>query len=187
MPVEPENLGLLALMLLHDSRRRARITSDGRLVTLEEQDRSLWDRAQSREGIDLVERALGMRAAGPYQLQAAIAAIHAQAGTAAETDWRQIEALYSELVRLNPSPVVMLNHAVAVAMGNGIERGLALIDELADSGELAGYHLYHASRADLLRRLDRRSEAAEAYQRALSLATNQVERDYLLRRLRDLQ
>lgn len=183
MPREPENLGLLALMLLHDSRRGARITPDGRLATLEGQDRSLWDRRQAREGLELIERALRMRAVGPYQLQAAIAALHAQAGTAAETDWRQIEALYSELGQVNPSPVVMLNHAVAVAMAGSIERGLTLIDELGASGELDSYHLYHAARADLLRRLNRRQQAAAAYESALNLATNQIERNYLLWRL----
>jgi RNA polymerase sigma-70 factor, ECF subfamily len=186
MPDGPENLGLLALMLLHDSRRAARTDTDGRLVTLEEQDRSLWDRNQALAGIELVKRALAMRSPGPYQVQAAIAAVHAEAATANDTDWRQIEALYAELTRMNPSPVVLLNHAVAVAMGRGVEQGLALVDHLGNSGELTGYHLYHAARADLLRRLDRRSEAARAYERALALVTNEVEREYLQLRLESI-
>jgi RNA polymerase sigma-70 factor (ECF subfamily) len=186
MPDEPENLGLLALMLLHDSRRAARTNQDGRLVTLEEQDRSLWDRDQALAGTQLVQRALSMRNPGPYQVQAAIAAVHAEAPTAKATDWRQIEALYAELACMNSSPVVLLNHAVAVAMGRGLEEGLTLIDAIGDSGELDGYHLYHAARADLLRRLDRRSEAARAYETALALVSNDVERDYLQRRLSSL-
>ena len=180
MPAQPENLGLLALMLLHDSRRTARSTSTGELITLEEQDRSLWNGEQAREGLDLVERALRLRVPGPYQLQAAIAALHAQARTSADTDWRQIAALYQELHRLQPSKVIKLNQAVAVAMGEGLERGLVLIDAL-DS--LDDYYLFHAARADLLRRLNRRAEAASAYQRALALTANQVERNYLQRRL----
>jgi RNA polymerase sigma-70 factor (ECF subfamily) len=180
MPEQPENLGLLALILLHDSRRAARSTSTGELITLEEQDRSLWDRRQAEEGLDLVERALRQRSPGPYQLQAAIAALHAQASTAADTDWRQIAALYRELHRFQPSKVIELNQAVAVAMGEGLERGLALIDALEG---LDDYYLFHAARADLLRRLNRHTEAAEAYQRALTLTANQVERGYLQRRL----
>jgi RNA polymerase sigma-70 factor (ECF subfamily) len=183
MPDQPENLGLLSLMLLHDSRRAARSTPNGELITLEEQDRSLWDWQQALEGLNLVERALRLRAPGPYQLQAAIAALHAQAPTAADTDWRQIAALYRELQRFQPSKVVELNQAVAVAMGEGLERGLALIDALDG---LNDYYLFHAARADLLRRLNRPAEAAKAYQRAIALAGNQVERGYLQRRMQKL-
>jgi RNA polymerase sigma-70 factor, ECF subfamily len=186
MPDEPENLGLLALMLLHDSRRDARMSSAGELVLLEEQDRSLWNRAQIEEGLRLVEQALRMRRVGPYQLQAAIAALHAQAAASDETDWKQIAALYRELSVLQPSAVVALNHAVAVALSEGLEKGLAIIDRIGASGELDSYHLYHGARADLLRRLGRHAEAAEAYQRALALTANAVEQRYLRRRLREL-
>jgi RNA polymerase sigma-70 factor (ECF subfamily) len=186
LPDEPENLGLLALMLLHDSRRDARIDSQGRLVTLEEQDRKLWDRERIREGLELVDRALPMRAIGFYQLQAAIAALHAEAQSPAETDWPQIAALYQELVRIAPSPVVALNHAVAVAMNQGLVPGLALVEQVGASGGLDEYYLYHAARADILRRLGRREDAASAYQDALRLATNKVEQEYLLRRLNEL-
>jgi RNA polymerase sigma-70 factor, ECF subfamily len=177
---EPENLGLLALMLLHDSRRLARVDAAGRLVTLDEQDRALWDRGAISEGQRLVDRALRCGRVGPYQLQAAIAALHAEAGSADETDWPQIAALYGLLVRVDPSPVVLLNHAVAIGMSDGPERGLALIDALAG---LDTYHLYHAARADLLRRLGAPAEAATAYRRALALTANAVERAYLERRL----
>jgi len=177
---EPENFGLLALMLLHDSRRHARIDDAGLLVTLEEQDRSLWHREQIREGLALVEAALRRGGIGPYQLQAAIAAVHAEADTSAQTDWRQIAALYGELARIDPNPVVLLNRAVAIGMSEGLERGLALIDALPG---LDNYHLFHAARADLLRRLGLRSAAAEAYRRALDLTANGVERAYLERRL----
>ena len=180
---EPENLGLLALMLLHDSRRHARVNAVGALVTLEEQDRSLWDREQIAEGLALVETALRMGRVGPYQLQAAIAAVHAEAESPEQTDWPQIAALYSELARLNPSPIVLLNGAVAVAMSEGPGRGLALLDELGASGDLDRYHLFHAARADLLRRLRYFEAAAEAYKRALALMANGVERAYLERRL----
>jgi RNA polymerase sigma-70 factor, ECF subfamily len=186
LPKEPENLGLLALMLLHDSRRNARVNSAGELVTLEEQDRSLWNRDQICEGVRLLKDALRLHSVGPYQLQAAIAAVHGEAQTPADTDWRQIASLYSELMRLSPTPVVALNHAVAVAMSEGLPRGLAMIDDLGASGELDGYYLFHAARADILRRLGRRHDAADAYQRALALATNQVERNYLTRRLREV-
>jgi RNA polymerase sigma-70 factor, ECF subfamily len=186
-PNEPESLGLLALMLLHDSRRNARTNGAGELVTLEDQDRSLWIADQIDEGIAAIERALAMRSAGPYQLQAAIAAVHAQARTAGETDWAQIVALYGELSRIDPSPVISLNHAVAIAMSEGPEAGLLQIDELGASGALEKYHLYHAARADLLRRMNRRKEAIAAYEKALSLAGNQVEIDYLKRRLTTLQ
>jgi len=180
---DPEGLGLLALMLLHDSRRQTRVDAAGALVTLEEQDRSLWDRAQIDEGLALVDAALRMRRIGPYQLQAAIAALHAEAATSAETDWLQIAALYGELARIHPSPVVQLNGAVAVGMSEGPGRGLALIDELGTSGELERYHLFHAARADMLRRLGSFEAAAEAYRRALALMANGVERAYLERRL----
>ena len=186
VPKEPESLGLLALMLLHDSRRDARVTADGELVLLEEQDRSLWHRQQIDEGLTLVEQALRLGRPGPYQLQAAIVAVHVEARTAEETDWRQIAALYQELSRADPSPVVSLNHAVAVAMSEGIEKGLALIEELGASGELDSYHLYHAARADLLRRAGSRDRALAAYERALSLTSNAVERRYLRRRIAEL-
>jgi RNA polymerase sigma-70 factor (ECF subfamily) len=183
MPTEPENIGLLALMLLHDSRRDARCTADGELVPLEEQDRSRWHSEQIAEGKHLLERALGLHSAGPYQIQAAIAAVHAEAKTAEETDWRQIAALYSILSAKQPSPIVFLNHAVAIAMSDGLERGLALVDHLGTSGDLDRYHLFHAARADLLRRMSRSGEALEAYRRALALTTNTVESSYLRRRM----
>jgi RNA polymerase sigma-70 factor (ECF subfamily) len=186
MPGEPENLGLLALMLLHDSRRAARISANGQLVTLEEQDRSLWDQEEIQSGIDLTQRALRMRSPGFYQLQAAIAAVHAEAATAQDTDWRQIAALYRELLNFSPTPVIQLNLSVAVAMSEGYERGLELMDSLDREGALSGYYLLHASRADLLRRLGRSTEAAAAYERALDLTTNRVEQDYLRARLSQL-
>jgi len=181
LPGEPEVTGLLALMLLQDSRRETRVDSAGNLVTLEEQDRSRWDRGEIEEGTRLVEECWRQLRVGPYQLQAAIAAVHANAPIAAETDWHEIAMLYRELAALNPSPVVALNHAVAVAMSEGIEKGLALVDNLADG--LEGYYLLHAARADLLRRLERKNDAANAYAKALELATNDVERNYLTRRL----
>ena len=187
LPNQPENLGLLALMLLHDSRRDARVSRDGKIVVLEEQDRALWDREQIREGSELVRRALRMRSPGPYQLQAAIAAVHCESRSAADTDWHEIAALYRELFRISPSPVVALNHAVAIAMSKGLDRGLAQIDELGETGELKRYHLFHAARADLLRRMGRNSEAAEAYEEALRLATNAVEQEYLRGRLNALR
>ncbi len=177
---EPENFGLLALMLLHDSRRHARVDDNGMLVTLEEQDRSLWDRERIREGLALVEAALRRGLIGPYQLQAGIAAVHAEAASPEETDWHQIAFLYSELAWLDPSPVVLLNRAVAIGIGEDLRRGLGLIDALSG---LDNYHLYHAARADLLRRLGLRGEAAEAYRRARALTANGVERAYLERRL----
>ena len=182
-PQEPESMGLLALMLLHDSRRKARVDATGGLVTLEEQDRSLWDRGQIAEGLRYAETALRLRPIGPYQLQAAIAALHAGARSPAETDWPQIAALYGELARINPSPVVQLNGAVAIGMSEGPGRGLALIDKLGASGELERYHLFHAARADMLRRLGSVAAAADAYRRALALMANGVERAYLERRL----
>jgi RNA polymerase sigma-70 factor (ECF subfamily) len=180
---DPEGLGLLALMLLHDSRRQARVDASGALVTLEEQDRSLWDRAEIDEGLGLVDAALRMGRVGPYQLQAAIAALHAEAVSPVDTDWRQIAALYGVLARLQPSPVVRLNGAVAIGMSEGPGRGLALIDELGAAGELDRYHLFHAARADMLRRLGSLEAAADAYRRALALMANGVERAYLERRL----
>jgi len=186
MPDNPESMALLALMLLHDSRRDARSTAEGELVPLEDQNRALWHRDQIVAGIDLVERALGRRNPGPYQLQAAIAAIHAEAASAAETDWKQIAALYALLNAGQNSPVIALNHAVAVAMSEGLDRGLHLIDVLGTAGQLDSYHLYHAARADLLRRLDRADEARESYHRALALVTNAVEQRYLCRRIAEL-
>jgi RNA polymerase sigma-70 factor, ECF subfamily len=186
IPRDAETLGLLALMLLHDSRRNARINAGGQLVTLEEQDRCLWDRAEMEQGFRLVETALRLQHAGPYQLQAAIAALHAHAKTFAETDWAEIAGLYNQLKNISPSPVVALNHAVAIAMSEGPVRGLELIDELGATGDLIDYHLFHAARADLLRRLDRKAEAAEAYARALNLARNPIEQNYLRRRIAEL-
>lgn len=186
MPDEPEALGLLALMLLHDARRGARTGDDGELVLLDDQDRSRWDRAAISEGAALVERALRMRAPGSYQLQAAIAALHDQATTPQATDWHQIAGLYGELARRSPSPVVALNHAVAVAMDEGIEAGLALIEEIAGTGVLDEYPYLHAARADLLRRLGRADEARAAYERALGLTANAAERRFLRRRLTEV-
>ena len=187
LPNEPENLGLLALMLLHDSRRKARINQHEELMTLEEQDRSLWDTERISEGVELVQKALRLKSIGPYQLQAAIAAVHAGAHSAAETDWRQIEALYRELLRISPSPVVALNHAVAVAMSEGLETGLTRIDQIGATKELDEYYLFHAARADLLRRLNRSGQAIAAYRQALQLATNKIEQDYLRKRLTEMQ
>jgi RNA polymerase sigma-70 factor (ECF subfamily) len=183
MPNEPENFGLLALMLLQDSRRRARVNDRGELMLLEEQDRSLWDRKEIDEGVRLVERALAMRRPGSYQVQAAIAAVHCEAETAADTDWRQIVALYERLLRISSSPVVALNYAAAVAMSDGPETGLELIESAGAGGRLEQYYLFHAARADLLRRLNRFDEAHTAYERALSLSTNRVEQNYIRQRL----
>ena len=178
MPDEAESFGLLALLLLQDSRRDARTGPDGELVLLEDQDRTLWDRARIDEGLRVLERALALRSPGPYQLQAAIAALH----TEPQTDWAQIAALYAQLARQVPSPVVELNRAVAVAMAAGPEHGLALMRDLP----LDEYHLYHAARADLLRRLERIDEAAAAYRRALELAQTEPERRFLSRRLAEI-
>ena len=183
---EPEALGLLALMLLHDARRAARATPEGDLVLLEDQDRSSWNAAQIAEGAALVERAIATRRFGPYTLQAAIAAVHAEAASPATTDWEEIVALYDLLVRALPSPVVELNRAAAVAMRDGPVAGLALIDALLARGELRDYHLAHAARADLCRRLGRATEARAAYERALALARQEPERRYLQRRLREV-
>jgi RNA polymerase sigma-70 factor (ECF subfamily) len=185
MPDEAEALGLLALLLFHYSRRHARTSADGDLILLEDQDRSRWDRDLIDEGRRLLERALRLGRPGNYQLQAAIAAVHADALTADQTDWRQIVALYDVLARLQASPVIALNRAVAVAFASGYERGLALLDELGAAGALSQYLYFHAARADLLRRLGRLPEARAAYESALSLATNPVERRFLERRLRE--
>ncbi len=186
LPGEPEALGLLALMLLTDARRPAREAADGSMVRLEEQDRSRWDAARIAEGAALVARALAMGRAGPYQFQAAIAAVHDEAATAADTDWPQILGLYEVLGRLAPSPVVALNRAVALAQVAGPAVGLAAMDELAGDPAMAWYRFYHAARADLLRRLGRDGEAASAYDRALALAPNGPERTFLERRRREV-
>ena len=183
---DAEALGLLALMLLHDARRAARVGSQGELVLLEEQDRSLWDHAQIEVGTAVLERALKMGQPGPYQIQAAIAALHDQAATPQETDWPQIAGLYQALQQYTNSPVVVLNWAVAVAMAEGPMRGLALLDELAETGTLDHYHLFHAARADLLRRAGFRDEAYDAYTIALDLCQNAVEKRFLRRRLAEL-
>ena len=184
---EPEVMGLLALMLLQESRRAARTSPEGELILLENQDRSRWNRAQIQEGIALVERALMSRRFGPYTLQAAIAAVHAEASTAAATDWPQIVALYSVLARVEPSPIVELNRAVAVAMRDGPQAGLDLIDTLLARGDLAEYHLAHSARADLCRRLGKTAEARAAYEKALSLTQQEPERRFLENRLRELR
>ena len=183
---EPEAMGLLALMLLQDSRRTARISASGELVLLDEQDRSLWNRAQIEEGTALVDRLLAARRIGPYTLQAVIASVHARAPDAGATDWRQIVVLYDALLHLEPSPVIELNRAVAVAMRDGPASGLALVDALLERGELAGYRLAHAARADLCRRLGRTAQARAAYQRALELTSQESERRFLARRLAEL-
>jgi len=187
MPDATEANGLLALMLLHDSRRDTRMSEDGELVLLEDQDRSRWDREQIDEGLRRVHEALNGGAAGPYAIQAAIAALHSQALTAADTDWRQIAALYALLSQIAPSAVVELNHAVAVAMVDGPGEGLRLMNAIAARGELRDYHLLHAARADLLRRLDRRDEAIAAYEAALGLVTLEPERRFLTSRIDELR
>ncbi|MFG5860460.1 RNA polymerase sigma factor [Metapseudomonas sp. CR1201] len=184
---DAEVMGLLALMLLHDSRRAARATADGELILLDEQDRSLWDQAQIAEGLALVSQALASRRVGVYLLQAAISAVHAQAPDAARTDWRQIVGLYDVLQRLVPSPVVALNRAVAVAMRDGPEAGLAEVDALLEDGELRDYHLAHAARADFCRRLGRKDEARAAYHSALALVRQEPERRFIEKRLRELE
>jgi len=182
LPDHAENLALLALMLLHDSRWRAR-TKDAQLVAMEDQNRSLWDQDEIAEGLALVERALRIGPLGPYQLQAAIAAVHSHAKTPEETDWHEIAALYAKLLEFNSSPVIALNHAVAIAMSVGLDEGLRMIDAAGASGKLDDYYLFHAARADILRRLRRFAESSDAYARALALATNGMEREYLARRL----
>jgi RNA polymerase sigma-70 factor (ECF subfamily) len=186
MPDEPEAAALLALMLLHDSRRDARVDAQGELVLLADQDRSRWDRGKIAEGVDLVERGLGLARPGPYALQAAIAAEHAGAGVAGDTDWGRIVTLYDELLALQPSPVVALNRAVAVSMAAGPEAGLRELDRIDDQGSLDGYHLLHAARGALLRDLGRADEATRSYRRALELARTASERRFLARRLREL-
>ena len=183
---EPEAMGLLALMLLHDSRRAARTSHTGELVLLDDQDRSLWNRAQIDEGAELVTRAISSRRFGPYTLQAAIGAVHAQASSSAATDWGQIVGLYDVLLRLEPSPVVDLNRAVAVAMRDGPRAGLVLVDALLQRGELDDYRLAHAVRADLCRRLGQTTDARAAYERALALTRQEAERRFLRRRLAEL-
>ena len=187
MPDEPEAAGLLALLLLQDARRVARVDADGEFVALDEQDRTLWNRDAIDEGVAVLERVLRQRRPGPYQVQAAIAACHGRAEVASDTDWHEITLLYGELVRMTGgSPVVELNRAVAVAMADGPEAGLEIVDALDASGELSSYHLLPATRADLLRRLGRRTEAASAYREALALATTDTERKYLERRLSEV-
>ena len=184
---EPEVMGLLGLMLLQESRRAARISPEGDLILLDHQNRALWNRDQIAEGISLTESALASRRFGAYTLQAAIAAVHADASTAASTDWRQITGLYDRLLRIQPSPVVELNRAVAVAMCEGPEKGLRLIDDLLERGELVNYHLAHSARAELCRRLGRIPEARTSYEKALSLVRQEPERRFLAGRLRELK
>jgi RNA polymerase sigma-70 factor (ECF subfamily) len=184
---EPEGMGLLALMLLHEARRSSRTTASGEMVLLEEQDRSLWDRAQIEEGVELVERALASHRFGPYTLQAAIAAVHAEASSASATDWPQIVGLYDVLLRADPSPVIELNRAAAIAMRDGPEAGLALIDAILVRGDLTDYHLAHAARGDLCRRISRVQDAISAYERALELATQEPERRFIAKRLEELR
>jgi RNA polymerase sigma-70 factor, ECF subfamily len=181
---EPEVNGLLALMLLQESRRAARTSPAGELILLEHQDRALWNREQIAEGVGLVEKALSSRRFGPYTLQAAIAAVHAEAESTAATDWRQIVALYNQLVRIQPSPVAYLNRAVAIAMCDGPEAGLKHIDAVLEHGELANYYLAHSARAELYRRLGRTAEARASYERALALTQQEPERQFLQERIR---
>jgi RNA polymerase sigma-70 factor (ECF subfamily) len=184
---EPEAIGLLAMMLLHDARRDARTSPDGEIVLLDQQDRALWNLAQITEGVSLVERALSSRRAGPYSLQAAVAALHAEARDATTTDWPQIVGLYDVLLRLDPSPVVELNRAAAVAMRDGPAAGLALIDAILARGDLADYHLAFSAKADLCRRLGRTADAIAAYERALALTTQAPERRFIERRIGELR
>jgi RNA polymerase sigma-70 factor (ECF subfamily) len=184
---EPEAMGLLALMLLHESRRAARTTADGELALLDQQDRALWNRDQIAEGSALVQRALSSRRFGPYTLQAAIAAVHAEAPDPGATDWAQIVGLYDVLARVDPSPVIALNRAAAVAMRDGPAAGLALIDAILAGGDLADYRLAHAARADLCRRLGRTADARAAYERALALTRQEPEQRFIARRLRELE
>jgi RNA polymerase sigma-70 factor, ECF subfamily len=184
---EPEVIGLLALMLLQESRRAARTSPTGELILLDNQDRSLWNREQIAEGVALVERALNSRRFGAYTLQAAIAAVHAEAESPAATDWRQIVALYNQLVRIHPSPVAHLNRAVAIAMRDGPEAGLKHIDAVLEYGELANYYLAHSARADLYRRLGRTAEARSSYEKALALTQQEPERQFLEERIRQLK
>jgi RNA polymerase sigma-70 factor, ECF subfamily len=187
IPANAESDGLLALMLLHDARRGARVSGDDEIVLLEDQDRTKWNREQIREGLELVDAALRSGPVGPYAIQAAIAAVHAKAAHHTATDWAEIEALYAYLMRIRPSPVIELNHAVAVAMASGPEHGLRIIESLGARGELDDYHLMWAARADLLRRLGRWREAADCYRAALARATAEPERRFLRRRLADVE
>jgi RNA polymerase sigma-70 factor (ECF subfamily) len=184
---DPEVMGLLALMLLQESRRAARTSPTGELILLEHQDRSLWNRQQIAEGVALLEKSLKSRRFGSYTLQAAIAAVHAEAESVAATDWRQIVALYDQLARIQPSPVVQLNRAVAIAMRDGPEAGLAHIDEVLERGELADYCLAHSARADMCRRLGRTAEARSSYEKALALTQQEPERQFLQDRIRQLK
>jgi RNA polymerase sigma-70 factor (ECF subfamily) len=185
--MDPEVMGLLSLMLLQESRRAARTSPTGELILLENQDRSLWNREQIAEGVALVEKALKSHRFGPYTLQAAIAAVHAEAESVAVTDWRQIVALYNRLLQIHPSPVVQLNRAVAIAMRDGPETGLAHIDALLERGELADYYLAHSARADMCRRLGRTAEARDSYEKALALTQQEPERQFLQERIRQLK
>jgi RNA polymerase sigma-70 factor (ECF subfamily) len=184
---EPEVIGLLSLMLLQESRHKARTSSTGELILLENQDRSLWNREQISEGVALVGQALQSRRFGSYTLQAAIAAVHAEAESTAATDWRQIVALYNQLLRIQPSPVVQLNRAVAIAMRDGPEAGLQQIDAVLEHGELANYYLAHSARAEMYRRLGRTAEARASYEKALALTQQQPERQFLQERIRQLK
>ena len=184
---EPEVMGLLSLMLLHESRRAARTSPAGELILLENQNRALWNREQIAEGVALLEKALKSRSFGSYTLQAAIAAVHAEAESVARTDWRQIVALYDQLVRIQPSPVVQLNRAVAIAMCDGPQAGLTQIDAVLEHGELANYYLAHSARADMCRRLGRRAEARSSYEKALALTQQEPERQFLEERIRQLK
>jgi len=184
---EPEAIGLLALMLIHEARRASRTTAAGEMILLEDQDRALWDQQQITEGIELVEKALASHRFGPYTLQAAIAAVHAEASTAQQTDWAQIVGLYDVLLRADPSPVIELNRAAAIAMRDGPEAGLALIDAILVRGDLTDYHVAHAARGDLLRRANRVGDAIKSYERALELSTQDAERNFINRRLEALR
>jgi RNA polymerase sigma-70 factor, ECF subfamily len=184
LPQEAEARGLLALMLLHDSRREARATSTGELVLFEEQDRTLWDSAKIQMGMSVLDEAIALRSPGPYQVQAAISALHAEASTAAETDWNQIALLYDTLAKMTPSMVVAVNRAVAIAMARGTQEGLKMLLQLEDQAE--NFYPYHAARADLLRRTNQQEAAADAYKRALELCTNTMERAYLQHRLNEM-
>jgi RNA polymerase sigma-70 factor (ECF subfamily) len=184
---EPEVIGLLSLMLLQESRHAARTSPAGELILLEHQDRSLWNREEIAEGVALLERALKSRRFGAYTLQAAIAAVHTEAGSVAATDWGQIVALYDQLVRVQPTPVVQLNRAVAIAMRDGPEAGLAHIDAVLERGELADYYLAHSARADMCRRLGKTAEARSSYEKALALTQQEPERQFLQARIRQLK
>lgn len=183
----PEALGLLALMLLHNSRRVARVSPTGELILLENQDRTLWNQDEIVEGIAILERALNMRQPGPYQIQAAISAVHAEAAHYQDTDWRQITALYGSLLQFNPSPVIILNRAVAIAMAEGVNRGLIVLDRLEEDGALNDYYPFHAARADLLQRVGWLDESRDAYARALQLCQNDIERAYLQKRIDEIE